>query len=196
MFQTLTACGYPAKRVLGPLSRHAVIYTPWRVVYGSAAERGSTSRPILDPAGLWLSSNAIAAYRFAVRFEFSRVIWRAWGMHRLPSDRSICSSSSSSPAASPDSVCLSVEKICMRALERWHTYSSYLEGGRSSDARIPDGRPRIPISNPRDIVALNSTRYFDINGSSENNMNRFVANIYNVLIGSTKKWKKGIQKKK
>ena len=72
MFQTLTACGHPAKRVPGPLSRHVVeIYT---VVYRSAAERGSTSRSILDPAGLWLSSNAIAAYRFAVRFEFSRVI--------------------------------------------------------------------------------------------------------------------------
>jgi len=81
------------------------IYT---VVYRSAAERGSTSRSILDLAGLWLSSNAIAAYRFAVRFEFSWVIWRAWGMHRLLSDRSICSSSSSSPAASPDSASLSV----------------------------------------------------------------------------------------
>ncbi|KYN01010.1 hypothetical protein ALC62_08236, partial [Cyphomyrmex costatus] len=26
---TLTACGYPAKRVPGPLSRHVVKYTPW-----------------------------------------------------------------------------------------------------------------------------------------------------------------------
>lgn len=80
------------------------------VVYGSALrkEAAQVARALIPLVGLWLSSNAIAAYRFAVRFEFSRVIWRAWGMQRLPSDRSICSSSSSSPATSPDSASLSV----------------------------------------------------------------------------------------
>lgn len=118
-----------------------------RINYKSAAKRSCRNRSIHDPAGLWLSSKTIAAYRFAVRFEFSWVIWRAWGMRRLPSDRGASVQvpqvlQQRSRLRQPGR--LSAE-ICICALERWHTYSSYLEGGRSSDARIPNWRCRMPI---------------------------------------------------
>lgn len=158
-------------------SKYLVRYRNVKYIYRGAAyrnvaERGCTSRSIFDPAGLWLSSKAIAAYRFVVRFEFSRVIWRAWGMHRLPSDQSICSSSSSSPAARPrlwQPACLSAEKICI------YPYSSDDTRTRHTWKTVARVTLEFPMGNlecrssaifdRRDNSALNSTGYFDIDDS-------------------------------
>jgi len=151
MFLKPAARGYPIEASIWTVIGTLVKYTPEQPTGMLQKEADCTSRRIFDPAGLWLSSKAIAAYRFVVRFEFSRVIWRAWGMHRLPSDRSICSSSSSSPAARPQlrQACLSIcgeDLLCPYSSDDTRTRHTWKAVVRVM-LEFPMGKPRMPIVN-------------------------------------------------
>jgi len=87
-------------------------------------------------------------------------------MHQLPSDRSICSSSSSSPAASPDSASLSVylrrRSVCAHSSDDTRTRHTWKAVAQVM-LEFPMGDLECQPPDPGDIIALNSTRYFDIN---------------------------------
>lgn len=152
-------CIYPEiSRVPGLLSRHSWD-TPWRETAWRESGKGSESSlrewsRIKKEGARWVrqatwswslvkleSDSGLIDSRSC--FEFSRVIWRAWGMRRLPSDRSICSSSSSSPATSPGSASLPICGEDLYARTRAMTHVLVILGRRSLKRRSnsPIGDP-------------------------------------------------------
>jgi len=147
-----------------------------RYVRGAACKSaGKSAGRSFDPAGLWLSSTAITALidsRCALNLAELSDEREACAGYR--SERSVCSSSSSSPAASHGSISIACLPICGEISVRAHgaddtrTRRAWRRWLRSSDARIPDGVPAECRSRRSDLrspggSALNcGAGYFDI----------------------------------